>query len=103
MQLPKVYLKYKTYINSLLNLELDVSVYNTWATELLKENDLVLPENAYVFHMHQGYTFDFFLLQEGDDPPVYYYLEGESIEQIFPSFSEYINSAILYYTNNESK
>jgi len=34
-----------------------------------------LPEDAFVFFMHQGYQFYFFRFSEGADPPVYYYLE----------------------------
>lgn len=52
-----------------------------WAEELLLENNFKpLPEDAFVFWMHQGYQFAFFRLSEGDDPPVYYYHEVESKE-----------------------
>ena len=27
--------------------------------------------------MHQGYQFSFFNLNDGDNPPVYYYCEGQ--------------------------
>lgn len=40
--------------------------------------DLELPENLFVFWTHQGYQYAFFLLDEGDNPPVYYCLEGET-------------------------
>ena len=48
-----------------------------WSLELLKENNskLILSDNDFVFWMHQGYQFSFFKLDEGDDPPVYYYTE----------------------------
>lgn len=47
------------------------------AEELLKENNFrPLPENVFVFWMHQGYQFAFFYLDQGDDPAVYYYIEG---------------------------
>ena len=47
------------------------------SSRLLQENDFKsLPENAFVFWMHQGYQFAFFYLNEGDDPPVYFYYEG---------------------------
>ena len=35
-----------------------------------------LPADAFVFWMHQGYQFAFFILTEGDDPPIYFYQEG---------------------------
>ncbi len=49
-----------------------------WAFELLNENNFPkkLPEDAFVFYMHQGYQFSFFRLSEGDDPPTYSYCEG---------------------------
>ncbi|MDQ2715867.1 MAG: SMI1/KNR4 family protein [Chloroflexota bacterium] len=50
-----------------------------WAVELLEENGNpeVLPEDAFVFYMHQGYRFYFLRLSEGDNPPIYYYTEVE--------------------------
>jgi hypothetical protein len=55
-----------------------------WAKELLQENDfpIPLPDDAFVFFMHQGYQFSFFKLSEGDNPPTYSYLEGQN-EQYF--------------------
>lgn len=35
-----------------------------------------LPADAFVFSMHQGYEFNFFVICEGNDPPVYKYVEG---------------------------
>ncbi|MEQ9480924.1 SMI1/KNR4 family protein [Coleofasciculus sp. F4-SAH-05] len=51
-----------------------------WAIELLEENNFhkPLPNDAFVFFMHQGYQFSFFILSEGDDPPIYSYCEGEN-------------------------
>lgn len=49
-----------------------------WAKELLIENNMEpLPETAFVFWMHQGYQAAYFNLNEGDDPPVYYFSEGQ--------------------------
>jgi hypothetical protein len=51
------------------------------ASELLDGNDFKpLPENAFVFFMHQGYQFALFHLTEGDNPPIYYYYEGRNID-----------------------
>jgi len=41
-----------------------------------EEKELRLPSDAIVFSMHQGYQFLFIRSAEGDDPPVYYYMEG---------------------------
>lgn len=48
------------------------------AVELLEENDsiLSLAENEYVFWMSQGCMFCFFKIDEGDNPPVYFYNEA---------------------------
>jgi hypothetical protein len=48
-----------------------------WADEIIKENesDYQVPPNAFVFSCLNGY-FSFFMLNEGDDPPVYYFGEG---------------------------
>jgi hypothetical protein len=50
-----------------------------WTRTLLEEdkNPVQLPEDAFTFFMHQGYLFLYFRLSEGEDPPVYYYLENE--------------------------
>jgi hypothetical protein len=49
-----------------------------FARDLLKEDHYQgeLPEDVFVFFMHQGYYFLFFRLTEGDDPPIYSYLEN---------------------------
>ncbi|MEB3336894.1 MAG: SMI1/KNR4 family protein [Leptolyngbyaceae bacterium] len=50
-----------------------------WAKELLEENNFPapLPDDAFVFFMHQGYQFSFFRLTEGDHPPTYSFVEGQ--------------------------
>lgn len=44
--------------------------------------------------MHQGYQFNFFHLASGDDPPVYFYVEGNPLrtffEQIYQRFSLFV-------------
>jgi len=49
-----------------------------WAVELLQENNFAecLPDDAFIFFMHQGYQFSFFRVSEGADPPTYSYCEG---------------------------
>lgn len=48
--------------------------------ELIEENNLSpLPEDAFPFWMHQGYMAAYFRLSEGDDPPVYFYSEGQEM------------------------
>jgi SMI1/KNR4 family protein SUKH-1 len=67
------------------------------ASELLEESGAAvsLPADAFVFLMHQGYEFLYFRVSEGDDPPVYFYLEGESApEKKWPSFSAFLASSL---------
>jgi SMI1 / KNR4 family (SUKH-1) len=47
------------------------------------EAGLVLPQDAVVFIMHQGYQFVFMRADEGEDPSVYYYMErsGEFVKK----------------------
>jgi len=69
------------------------------AIELLRENGLTgyLPEDAFVFYMHQGYQFDFLRTSEGDDPPLYHFGEGEGLTswlQTYNHFSSFVVAAI---------
>jgi len=78
-----------------------------WAEELVIENNIKpLPESAFVFWMHQGYQAAYFKLSDGDDPPIYFYSEGEAvgdfakessltnffIDQLYMSYSDLLNS-----------
>lgn len=60
----------------------DLANIQEWAAALLSDDDaaLQLPEDALVILMHQGYQFCFVRLSEGDDPPVYYYMEDSRPE-----------------------
>ena len=41
--------------------------------------------------MHQGYEFLYFPIDQGDDPPVFYYLEGENLPtKKWESFSAFL-------------
>ncbi len=53
-----------------------------------------LPEDAFVFFMHQGYHFNFFRTSAGDDPPIYRYLEGTDLET-FPSTYSHFTDFLL--------
>lgn len=54
-----------------------------------------LPEDAVAIVMHQGYQFLFLCTSEGDDPPVYYYMEqsGE-FEKKVGSFTMFLSSVV---------
>ncbi len=71
------------------------------AIELMQEDGFMepLPEDAFVFLMHQGYQFNFFCTGEGNDPAVYYYLEEQtksSITTIYPHYSDFLLAAVEY-------
>ncbi len=66
------------------------------ARELVAEEEsrLQLPNDAIAFIMHQGYQFCFIRSSEGDDPPVYYYMElsGEFVRKA-DHFTEFLIDA----------
>jgi len=81
------------YIDELLEL-------NEWGTELLEENrvPLKLTPNDFVFWMSQGCMFCFFKLDEGENPPVYFYAEGKKKEgfyKITDTFTEFLQRRYL--------
>lgn len=49
----------------------------SFAQELLEEDQFAdkIPDNTFIFFMHQGYQFNFFYFDDGDDPPVSWYIE----------------------------
>lgn len=55
----------------------EIADLNSGALKLLEENDsmLTLGKKDYVFWMSQGCMFCFFKMDEGDNPPVYFYNE----------------------------
>ncbi len=64
------------------------------AYDLLKENESknILTDESFVFWMSQGCMFCFFKLNEGDNPPVYFYNESGKDEfiKIAHSFTEFL-------------
>jgi hypothetical protein len=55
-----------------------------------------LPDNAFVFASHQGYSFLFLVAEEGvDDPPVWVYEEGEGEpREVADSFTKWFAAAV---------
>lgn len=78
----------------------DLFQLKEWAFLLLKENKvgISLPNDAFVFSMHQGYQFYFFRLSEGEDPPVYSYDENQEtfneFTRDYESFSSYLKAVL---------
>lgn len=67
------------------------------AKELVIENEIIpnVLANSFVFLFFQQFYFEFFRLDEGDNPPVYAYKEGGKINKIYPSFSDYVLNHII--------
>ena len=73
------------------------------AKSLLAEDEagVTLGENAFVFLMHQGYEFLYFYLSEGDDRPVYQYVEGIGMPMLaWKSFSDFLKDTIAQHSEN---
>lgn len=82
----------------------EISNLKEWANELLEENNFCenLTDNQFVFFMHQGYQFCFFNLDEGDNPPVYYYGEGEELGTFIKKNDNFSLFLISYYNEVEA-
>lgn len=66
-----------------------------WANEVLEERELpLLPPNAFVFYIHQSYQFAYFLLNEGDDPKIYFFDESitKGVELLRESYSQWLTT-----------
>ena len=51
---------------------------NEAAIEIMSENEIAIPKYPMVtFFMHQGYYFEYFLIDGSDDPTVFSYMEGD--------------------------
>ncbi|MEP6895269.1 MAG: SMI1/KNR4 family protein [Chloroflexota bacterium] len=63
--------------------------------EILMKGPFKLPKDAFVIMSHQGYIFTYFRLSDGDDPPVFAYMENESKpKKLSVSFSEYLSKSM---------
>jgi hypothetical protein len=65
---------------------------------LIEDEFKPLPNDAFVFWMHQGYQFAFFYLDQGDNPPVYFYYEGvkyEDFQKKENSFTEFLEKQLV--------
>lgn len=85
-QLPRAYIEFYKHMGNGVSFfrghscfKKEILYLKEWAEELLEENNFPgeLSENDFVFWMSQGNMFCLFRLDEGDDPPIYYYCEGK--------------------------
>ena len=68
----------------------DLVEINEAAAELVAEVELSLPPAAFVFAMHQGYQFLFFLAAGSDDPEVRRFAEGEGTTIVASRFTDWL-------------
>jgi hypothetical protein len=69
----------------------DLSDLQDEGRRIARHENLQLPNDAFVFVVHQGFACHFFLLQDGDDPAVYECVESSvRLEQVAPHFSEWV-------------
>lgn len=72
------------------------------AKELILENklDFALPNDAFVFYMHQGYQVAYFLANsETEDPVIYYFSEGDGRREFVETkdtFSIFMEKMLLF-------
>lgn len=72
----------------------DITDLSEGAEELIEENNLPkLPENAYVFWMHQGYQMAWFICNGNPNPDVYFFTEGEGRKDyiILGTFTDFLD------------
>ena len=59
--------------------------------KIMKQRGGAAITDAFVFLVHQGYVCNFFLLNDGDDPPVYEFVQGIArARKVAGSFSEWL-------------
>ncbi len=58
---------------------------------IMQHENLAVPQDAFVFFVHQGFVCHFFLLDNGDDPSIYQCVEGMGpFQRIASTFSQWI-------------
>lgn len=76
------------------------------AESLLKENEenFTLPQDSFVFSMHQGYEFMFFPTNAGEDPPIFQYVEGQGPPQKqWLSFTDFLWESIEQHAKQKAE
>ena len=70
-----------------------------WAVELLAEcnHPFILPDNAVVFLMHQGYQFFYFVADgNSSDPAIHYYFQGKPAPELaYDTFTDWVRAVAL--------
>lgn len=62
------------------------------AIEIMRDNNLgLLPDNAFVFWLHQGYQMAYFIIGGPSALPVYYFGEGSGMKEVKLAFDRFID------------
>jgi hypothetical protein len=82
----------------------ELLILNEGGWELLEENDFFkkLTENDFVFWMSQGCMFFFFKLDEGDNPPIYFYSESTDQDDFYKIADSFTDFLLGMYTNDKN-
>lgn len=68
------------------------------ARDMMMDDPVQLPGGSWVFSMHQGYQFDFFICDGNDDPPVHKWVEFQGLTfDAWPSLSDWIVKAVDWH------
>ena len=66
------------------------------ARRIMKRDGADLVTDAFVFLVHQGYAFNFFLLNDSEDPAVYEYVQGmPPVRQVAARISEWLSNEVI--------
>lgn len=74
-----------------------ISEFGLWLADAIREtrDPVAIPDDAFVFMSHQGYVFCYFRLSEGDDPPVYQYIQGSGkVQREHDSFTLFLHRTV---------
>lgn len=74
----------------------DLASLQHTARRIMKRDGADLLTDAFVVLVHQGYAFNFYLLNDGEDPAVYEYVQGmPPVRQVAARFSEWLSNEVI--------
>lgn len=82
----------------------ELFLLNEGGEELLEENDFPknLTDNDFVFWMSQGCMFCFFKLDEGHNPPIYFYSESTDQSDFYKISDSFTDFLLGMYRKDEN-
>jgi hypothetical protein len=71
----------------------DLAQLQRFGKRIFSKNHGTLPDNAFVFFVHQGFACQFFLLDDGDDPSIFQSVVGQGApNKVYPHFSDWLSA-----------